>query len=146
MDIRKIKKLIELLEAALSRDWEREQVVREALDRIAAEREERRRIIRRRIRVGDRTTEGATIPDLRIPDSHGEVGERRNRRSHGLRRGDLGVRRAGTDDEGAVALLDPGQLGDPRDRDESVRRGHAQLEEGDETLATGEELPVGRFT
>ena len=88
---------------------------------VRVQRQHRRRIIRRRIVVGDRTAERAAMAHGRIADPAGQTGERGDGRLDLVRRRDVGVPGAGADDELASVALDEGERGNAR-RGRSVRR------------------------
>ena len=124
----------------------REQALEEVVGRDAAlvglhgcaECQQRRRIVRGRIIVGDRAADGAAMAHRGIADQRGEIGQRGNRLLHWSAGGDVMMRRRRLDGQRVTRCLDPDQFLDPGKVDHVRRRGEALLHHGNQRVAACE--------
>src|SRR5262245_5188332 len=110
---------------------------------LRVEREDRGRVIRRRIRVRQTASERAAVAHLLIADRRSGLGEHRARVAHDRGRRHLVMDRAGADFDLVANLADARQPGNPRDVDEELRLAQPQLHERHEAVAPGNQLARG---
>ena len=111
------------------------------LDR-AAEGEQRHRQVGGRVGVRERAADRAPVPDLRVADLRGGVGEYRRLGLEQLGIGHLGVPGGRADDHLVALDPDAGQLGDPGDVDQHGGLGQPHLHHRQQRMAAGQQLGV----
>ena len=109
----------------------------------SAKTENGRRIACRRIVVGHRPADGATVAHLTVADAAGKSRQRRDRTLHNRRFGHIDMPGHGADADGISGILDPGQaaLGKVHHR---FRAGKTLLHGRDQCHAAGQELAARR--
>ncbi len=103
-----------------------------------AQRHHRRRIVGRRVGVGDRAADGPAVAHLRIADAIGQAGEGRDRLPHQRRGGHVGVAGHGADPQGPAVPPDAGQGLDPGEVDQQGRARQPLLDRRQQRHAAGQ--------
>src|SRR5262249_2024765 len=104
--------------------------------------EHHRRVVVGGIAVGEIAADGGEVPDEGVRDHPTCVGEDGKPPPHHVRCFELGLPDERADHERPVPLGDRPEPADPVQVDDVAGRGEPELHQGDETLATGEDLRV----
>ncbi len=106
------------------------------------ERQQRGRIIGRRIGMRDAAADGAHVAHLHIADVRCRLGQQRAAGTNERRAFHLIMRGGGADPQHAAFLANEVQIRDPAKVHQLLRRGQAQLHHRDQAHAAGQQLGV----
>ena len=106
---------------------------------LALQREHRRRIVGRRVRMGEAAADRAAVAHLNVADIAGAFGEQSELVVQQVGGVDLMVAHRGADAYPAALLGDLAKLGDARDVDQVARLRQAQLQDRQQAVAAREQ-------
>jgi hypothetical protein len=114
---------------------------------LGVDRQHHRRVVGRRIGVGDAAAKRAAIAHLLIADVGGRIGKNRAGFDQQRGRRHVVMDGAGTDLDLPVLLADAGEFRDPRNVNQRLRLAEPELHERHEAVSAGDQfrVPLGRL-